>query len=375
MHLAAPEPHSLALACGLSSLFIGLVMTSIRNPWVEARGTLLLAGAALAAALSFFMVALAARLDDGLQVALRGATTVLIFGLLVAGIARFTGRSAPWLPLGLSMLAMALLIQFYPESRSDVGPRVLGFSVLVVGWTLGGVWLLARHPIAGIPPLGPGFTIGGLLALAGIAAARSVVLLRGGSVSGESALHDPLNGWLLLAGFAALLFTLTGLALMLNGRMVLELQRLASHDPLTATLNRKGFNAAWPAWLEAHGPGRVVLMDLEASGGQTPDEEALLLLVHRLRELLPPNSLLGRQSGGGFLVAVPQAVLESEVQACCERLQVDVHAGLALLGAGRESPPTLSIGHAPVRLELAEACRRANLAMDDGRRRRRPRAE
>lgn len=374
MHLAAPEPHSLALACGLSSLFIGLVMASIRNPWVEARGALLFAGAALATTLSFMMVALAQRVDDSVLVTLRGANTVLIFGLLVAGIARFVGRSAPWLPLALSMVAMALLIQFYPESRSDVSPRVLGFSLLVVGWSLTGVWILLRHPITGLPPLGPAFTVGGLVALASIAATRALVLLRDGAVSGELAFHDPLNGWLLLAGFAALLCTLTGMALMLNGRMVLELQRLASHDPLTGAFNRKGFNTAWPTWLQTHGPGRVVLMDLETDTGETPDEEALMLLVNRLRELMPPHALLGRQSGGGFLVALPQAVLESEVQACCERLQVDVHQSLALLGAGRESPPTLSIGHAPVRQDLAEACRRANLAMDDGRRRRRPRA-
>ncbi|HNH49520.1 MAG TPA: diguanylate cyclase, partial [Myxococcota bacterium] len=94
-----------------------------------------------------------------------------------------------------------------------------------------------------------------------------------------------------------------------------------------------------------------------------PDEESLMLLVNRLRELMPPHALLARQSGGGFLVALPQAVLESEVQACCERLQVDVHQSLALLGAGRESPPTLSIGHATVRQDLADAISRRDAAV------------
>lgn len=374
MHIAAPEPHSLALACGLSSLFVALVMASIRNPWVEARGALLFAGSGLATAMSFFLVAFAPPMEEGLLAALRGANTVLLFGLLVAGICRFVGQPAPWLQLGISMLLMTLLIQLYPESRPDVTPRVIGFSVLVSGWCLSGAWTLWRHPVAGLPRLGPVSAISGLLVLALASAARSAVLVQQGEVSGEQAFHAPLNSWLLLSGFAALLLTLTGLALMLNARMVLELTRLASHDPLTGAHNRKGFNAQWPAWQQCHGPGHVVLMDLDTTDGSCPSEQALLVLVNGLREALPPQALLARQSGGGFLAALPASLNAVQVQDWCAQLHQTLAQRLALQLsdlAGRGDPLTLSIGHAAVHHQLAEAARRANLAMSDGRRRRR----
>ena len=368
MHLAAPEPHSLALACGLSSLFVALVMASIRNPWVEARGANLFAASGLVTALSFFMVAFPPPMEESLLVAVRGANTVLLFGLLVAGINRFVGQPAPWLPLGISMLLITLLIQLYPESRPDVTPRVIGFSVMVSGWCLSGVWTLWRHPLPGLSRLGPACAVSGLLVLALASAARSALLLHQGRISGEEAFHAPLNSWLLLSGFAALMLTLTGLALMLNARMVLELTRLASHDPLTGACNRKGFNALWPAWLQTHGPGHVVLLDLDTADGGCPSEDALQLVANGLREFLPAQALLARQSGGGFLAALPAQLGGPQVQDWCEQVQQELTQRLALQLVG---PATLSIGHAAVQHDLAEAARRANLAMSDGRRRRR----
>ena len=366
MHLATPEPHSLALACGLSSLFVGLVMASIRNPFVEARGANYFAASAAITSLSFFLVAFAPPMDFLVLTALRGANTVLLFGLLVAGIKRFVGQRVPWLALGLSMMLMAVLIQFYPDSLQDVAPRVVGFSALIMMWTLYGVWTLLRHRLPGLPLLGQVIAALGLICLALVAGLRAVLLLTHGTVSGAEALHSPLNSWLLLAGFAALLLTLTGLALLQNARMVMELARWSQRDPLTGINTRHGFNAQWPQWLKRHGPGHIVLMDLEMAERASPDDDGVLLLAQCLQSGLPPESLLSRQSGGGFLAALPQALDTAQVRKLCAALQMEVSHGLALQWAGRGVPPRLALGHAEMRQDLAEAARRANLAMQDG---------
>jgi GGDEF domain-containing protein len=359
-----PELQSLALACTLCSLFLAAVMVSIRNPWVETRGASWFAGAALVSAFSFVLVAFPPPVEFVLLLALRAANTVLIFGLIVGGICHFVGRPVPWLTLALSMTFTALVVLLFPSSSQDVTPRVLTIGLMLVGWALGGVWLLWRHAIPGLPRRGPWITTLGLLLLALTAALRSILLLSQGPVSGEEALSAPVNAWALLGGFGALLLTLTGVALMLNARMVQELIRWNSHDALTGAYNRRGFNAKWPDWLHAHGPGHVVLMDLNASDGSKPPEPALLVLVHALRSLLPSQALLARQGGNSFLLALPQSINPEQAEAWCAQLQEEVAQRLMLLMGGRGSHLlTLSLGHAMVHNTLAEAARRATMAM------------
>ncbi len=364
MFATPPELYSLALACTLCSLFLAVVMASIRNPWVETRGASWFAGAALVTAFSFALVAFTPPVEFALLLALRAANIVLIYGLMVGGICRFVGRPVPWLRLALSMTLTALVVLMYPSSSEDVTPRVLSISLMIVGWASGGVWLLWRHAIPGLPRRGPWITTIGLLLLALTAALRAILLLSEGPVSGEKALNAPLNAWALLGSFGALLMTLTGVALMLNARMVQELIRWNSHDALTGTYNRRGFNAKWPDWLHEHGPGHVVLMDLNTSDGSKPPEPALLVLVHALRSLVPSQALLARQGGNSFLLALPQSLSPAQAEAWCDQLQEEVAQRLMLLMGGRGSPLlSLSLGHAKVHNTLAEAARRATIAM------------
>jgi GGDEF domain-containing protein len=363
-----PDPRSFALACLLASLFLAAVMGSLRNPWVETRGAPWFAGSALAAAGSFLLVGLAPAAGWLPLVALRAGSTVLLFGLLVAGLCRFCGRPVPWLALAASLLLMSLVVVMYPDSRDDVAPRVLAFSLLITGWSLGGAWLLWRHPVLALPRPGPWLTGIGLAGLAVVAMLRSLLLLGHGPVSGDEALHAPLNAWLLPAGFAALLLTHCGCALMLNARQVQELMRFSSHDPLTGLFNRRGFNAHWPAWLRAQGPGHVVLMDLQGAPDTTGLPEAgLLALVQVLRTLAPADALLARQGGGSFLAALPEAWRDAQVRDWSEQLQHELAARLALVWSEAGSGLHLRIGHAPVQQGgLADAARRASFAMQRG---------
>lgn len=361
--MAAPtlEPHSLALACALSSLFVALVMLSIRNPWVRTRGAPWFAASALAACASFLLVAFPPPLDGSALLMLRGANTILLFGLMVAGICRFVGRRVPWLSLVLSTLLMALVIALYPLTRQDVGPRVFAFSALVVAWTLAGIALLLRHRLPGQPALGRVCACLGLLALATCASLRAFVLLGHGPVSGDQALHAPINAWLLLAGFAALLLTLSGLAMLQNERLIHELAHWGSHDPLTGALSRKGFNDAWPRWLQTQGPGHLVLIDLEHRAAA--DEGTLQLLAGLLKRLLPDGHLWARQSGSSFLLALPERLLGP--REWCDQLQLEFAQQIALHWMGPGMAPQLSLGLAAMQHSLAETARRANVAMQD----------
>lgn len=367
--MAAPvlEPHSLALACALSSLFVALVMQSIRNPWVRTRGASWFAASALAASASFLLVAFPPPLDGSALLMLRGANTILLFGLMVAGICRFAGRRVPWLSLVLSTLLMALVIAFYPLTRQDVGPRVFAFSALVVAWTLAGIVLLLRHRLPGQPRLGLGCAVLGLSTLAVCASLRAFVLLGHGPVSGDQALHAPINAWLLLAGFAALLLTLTGLAVLQNDRLIHDLAHWGTRDPLTGALSRKGFNEAWSPWLQAHGPGHLALIDLENRQGEVADEGTLQLLAGLLQRLLPEGHLWARQSGSSFLLALPERLDGPRAREWCESLQLEFAQQIALHWLGPGAAPRLSLGLAAMQHSLAETARRANLAMQDRR--------
>jgi len=359
-----PELHALALACAMCSLFLAAVMASIRNPWVETRGSHWFSAAALATAFSFSLVAFPPPVELSLVLALRAATTVLIFGAVAAGLCHFVGRPVPWLSLGLSLTLTALVVLMYPTASEDVTPRVLTLSFMIMSWTLGGIWLIWRHPVPALPKLGPWLTSLGLLLLAATAATRSVLLLSGGHVSGEAALQAPFNPWVLLFGFGALLLTLTGIAIMLNARMVQELMRWNSHDPLTGAYNRKGFNAQWPGWLREFGPGYVVLMDLNASDGSRPPEPGLMVLVQCVRGMIPANALLARQGGSSFLLALPHRLTAEQAEAWCTALEQELAQRLLLLMGGRGAPHLrFSLGLAKVHSTLADAARRANMAM------------
>jgi GGDEF domain-containing protein len=357
------EPRSMALACALASLFLAVVMATIRNPWVKTRGAKWFALAGLATSLSFLLVTLPAGEYGAILTELRAANTVLIFGLLVSGICSFLGRPPPWVMLALSLLVMLLVARLYPESRDDVAPRVLTFSLLVVGWSLSGVWLLLRHRVRGLPALGPSVTCLGLILLAMFASLRAIWLFSHGTVSGALAFHAPVNVWLLFAGFGALLMVLTGLTMMLNGRMVLEVRRWTSHDALTGAFNRRGFNEEWPQWQRKHGPGHVVLLDLDRNDRKPPEEAALLAFFQGLEALLPDASLLGRQGGGSFLVAVAQTHSAEQVDDWCKQVAKDTAQRMALLMGGRGIGVNLSIGTAAVHNTLADAARRANMDM------------
>jgi diguanylate cyclase (GGDEF)-like protein len=130
------------------------------------------------------------------------------------------------------------------------------------------------------------------------------------------------------------------------------LERLASIDPLTAVLNRRGLDAAFSVevqrMLRGGAPLAAILLDCDdfklvnERVGHSGGDGVLKDLARRLSEALRPSDHLGRIGGDEFLVLLPETRLAEAFQVA-ERLRLSVSDGPMRL-AGRAVRVTASLG-------------------------------
>jgi diguanylate cyclase (GGDEF)-like protein len=159
----------------------------------------------------------------------------------------------------------------------------------------------------------------GVLSIAGYAGAT----LLGGHATGET-----------LGMFAALLAvgTVMGVSQAVNReRQRRELQTISRSDPLTDTLNRRGFTERFQAELSDHmrhdgRPLGLIVIDLDDfkrvndTNGHAAGDDLLCEVARTLAADLRPSDVLGRLGGDEFAVLLPEAG-PGELRAAAERLE------------------------------------------------------
>ena len=136
-------------------------------------------------------------------------------------------------------------------------------------------------------------------------------------------------------------------------------RHLATTDPLTGLLNRKGFDEALQAYLSKHTEAHCVgvLLDIDNFKsindvyGHAIGDQALRQLAESMHAHFPTDSILGRNGGDEFCLILKNCTCQS----AAERIQAFTEERRTFWYEGVEHPFTLSVGYAE--LSAADARR------------------
>ena len=279
------------------------------------------------------------------------------FAVLRAAVPVVAERPPAW-RLGLLVwLLVALVWPLLPEVRQVA--LSFGAISLLMMVACAQAWGLLRGELRPLPALGQLFPL--LLVTLAVTARFVHALLWPGLTAplGEDSSFNTL--WLWLALLLCLLMN-AAMAFLIVLRLVLRIQRLTLHDPLTDALNRRAFAQALEraqAGLRRGRPYALLLLDLDHfkplndSLGHAAGDAALCAVAASLRGALRSTDSLGRLGGEEFCVLlspVEPGSARQVAQRLCERLQA-----LDFRWEGRPWPLSASIGLALARPDEREA--------------------
>ncbi len=286
----------LAVAC---TVWVGLGRLARLAP--RASYTLVAANAAAAAAVAL----LDGQAQHGWLGSLLGLAT---FALLHAAVPAITRRAPAWRSAGAVFLiaasGLALLDSNPPWQARLLCATVAGLAL----WTGVAAWrdlraANARQELGRTIPAPLTLTLP-LLLTAALAALH-------GLQEGPPAGRDP---HLLLMGFVLVVLQNAALAFLVLMRLLLRLEHLIDHDPLTQVLNRRAFTRALAGAQAAQRRGRgyaLVMIDMDHFKrlnddlGHAAGDAALLQMVREIQPCLREVDRLGRLGGEEFCVLLP----------------------------------------------------------------------
>jgi diguanylate cyclase (GGDEF)-like protein len=160
-------------------------------------------------------------------------------GLTLGGIKLYLKKPPPWTLVTAGTVVTTLLAAYFTSFEPNPTARVV---VISVGFGFFAAWA-AHDLLVPIPqPMRTAYwlTGGSFACYAGTSLARAIVLaFESGDPAYESSFINLLDEGV---GAVALVCACFGFVLMINYRMAVELERLASTDSLTGTLNRRSLN-------------------------------------------------------------------------------------------------------------------------------------
>lgn len=279
------------------------------------------------------------------------------FAVLRAAVPVVAERPPAW-RLGLLVwLLVALVWPLLPEVR-QVALSFGAISLLMVV-ACAQAWGLLRGELRPLPALGQLFP---LLLVTLAVVARFLHALAWPGLTAPLGADSSFNTlWLWLALLLCLLLN-AAMAFLIVLRLVLRIQRLTRHDPLTDALNRRAFAEALERAQAGLCRGQayaLLMLDLDHfkplndSLGHAAGDAALCAVAACLRGALRSTDSLGRLGGEEFCVLlspVEPGAARQVAQRLCERLQA-----LDFRWEGRPWPLSASIGLALARPDEREA--------------------
>ena len=293
-------------------------------------------------------------LDPVLVILVGNGLMLLGSGLGWAGVRRFQGRPAPWVPVIAVTGAAVLALAVFTLWRDHMGQRIVIFAAaqsVLVG--MAAIDLLSRKNHSSARSAGALMAAGGCLALVALNALRAVLaaLTVGGDISFTT--WNPLQAGMvfLLAVFGALVWQF-GFLLMTMDHLRSEMAELAGADDLTGIANRRRF-MQWGEQeclrsIRTERSFALMLIDIDRfkaindSSGHVAGDAYLKLFAELATRCVRVQDLVARLGGDEFCVLLPETTAEDTlliagrlVEACrCERL---THKG-ATIGT------TISVG-------------------------------
>jgi len=272
------------------------------------------------------------------------ANTLLMFGAVTyyLGCRLFFGFQARWRYWTMATLLLALVFAWLVYGTPSYAMRLVWLTAAMIGFYATTLVFLLRHGGKRLPvrmvELVLGLQIGAL-------SIRLVTTLLGDRAA--DLLEPSLTQTLYVAAYVFTVLMLSlGAVLMASDRLATELQHLATHDPLTHTLNRRAVLqhcAQELARSQRSGRGPALLMlDLDHfkqvndTHGHQHGDAVLKHFARTTQELLRRQDRLGRYGGEEFTLLLPETSV-ADAQTVARR----IHTALA---SGRPLDCQLSIG-------------------------------
>lgn len=266
-----------------------------------------------------------------------GANVLLMLSTICyhAGCRRFFNRQPRWKFWLVYLVLGSLVLAWLTFAAPNYAARVVAFTGLMMFIYGANLLFLLRHGDKRLPVRLVQIVLGVQLAVMSV---RLVTAAQG--LAGEGLLEtSPLQTAYIGAFVLTVLMLSIGAVLMATGRLVSELELLATQDPLTHTLNRRALLQCFDDELlrcERSGKGPSLLMlDLDHfktindTRGHQHGDAVLVHFAQRTQAVLRGADRLGRYGGEEFTVLLPETCARDALQVA-KRIHAAVATGHAL---------------------------------------------
>ena len=289
----------------------------------------------------------------GVEWAFLAGNMLLMAGLCLqyAGLRIFKGKSPQWPAIATLITITFLESAWFSVLQPDVGLRAISNSVLFgLGCVACARTLLV--PVERLLRLAHWFTGGMFALLAAMLFVRALLISVDAEGNYRFYASSPLNtGAFFMSTLVELCITV-GLILMVHDRLLDDIRKLSSHDPLTGTFNRRRLeeeaNRLLAHCVRTGNVLSIMLVDVDDLGqvnqrfSRTAGNAVLLALARVIRTSIRTDDYLARQEGNRFCLLM-LSTTELEARSLGDRLR-QAFAATTLEVAGSPLSSTVSVG-------------------------------
>jgi len=325
------DPRTFLLVANLLGLLCALVL------WVQARSFPAdiegLSDWALAVVLIGCAAGLASLrgvIHDGLAIVVASGLLLLGQWLLVVGLLRYNGRRPAWRPTLDLIGAILLLVAWLTFGNYSYPGRTFIMSFAHIGFFAYGATLAWQAA-----PRGFGSRLLSAAFILGVAVAvwRIATLQAGNGLGDTGFERDPVQQAYLAMFSLGVLVLAVGFIVLANERLRVELEFMATRDPMTGALNRRAFfaraAAEWARAQRARRPLAVIVADIDHfkkvndTHGHHVGDLVIKDFARRAQDMLRLPDILARFGGEEFVILLPDSGPAEALQVA-ERIRGDL---------------------------------------------------
>lgn len=321
--------RTLSYCALLNAFMFSIGIYAVGRTWVRLPGMGWWAGALMVEACGFALLALRGQVPDLLSIVV--ANTLIASGMWLsqAGVAEFKQEKMRFLPLGIALLSLhVLLFLWFTYGDPDVGARVIIISLVTSAGAL-----LVIYQMRGMPH--PDLEIPSRVTALFFAGFAAFLVFRAVWAGTHDILPDFMNaGTMHAMAFVGFIVFTNGRAFgflwLITRKLSIELEINAATDPLTGLLNRRAFHIAGErelALADRRSTGFALFMadldhfkSINDQHGHGAGDQVLVLVAEKLKSILRQGDILARFGGEEFVALLPYTTPEESL-AIAERLR------------------------------------------------------
>lgn len=269
-------------------------------------------------------------LPDGVAIVAASVMQLLGQFLLIVGLQRYSGHAVAWRPTLDGIGAVMILIVWLTYGSQSYQGRVFIMALAHIGFFAVGAWLAWRAT-----PTGFGSRFLSVVFLLGVVVAvwRLATLPVSVSESDEIFDHNLIQQIYLGTFSLGVLGLSIGFILLANERLRVELEFMATRDPMTGALNRRAFfsraEVEWARCLRSGRPLAAITSDIDFfkkvndTHGHHVGDLVIKNFSSRASGMLRLPDILARFGGEEFVILLPDTGL-AEAKKVAERMRREI---------------------------------------------------